>query len=71
MNIKKTLITSIVGAIAWTVLLTPYVVLVTKMTTEQYVSWLGMQFILVPIIAPVVFWITEKTLMIVCGEQRK
>ena len=60
MNWKKTLISSIVGAILWTVCLTPYVWFVTRMTIEQYISWLGMQFILVPLIAPVVFWGTEK-----------
>jgi hypothetical protein len=34
--------------------------LIVKNTWEQYISWLGMQFILVPIIAPIVFTITEK-----------
>ena len=62
MGIKKTLVSSIVGAITWTAALTPYVVIITKMTWNQYVSWLGMQFVLVPIIAPVVFWVTEKAL---------
>jgi len=62
MDIKKTLISSIVGAITWTALLTPYVVFITKMTWTQYLSWLGMQFILVPLISPIVFWITERTL---------
>lgn len=60
MNWKKTLISSVVGAILWTICLTPYVVFVTKMTPEQYISWLGMQFVLVPLIAPLVFWGTEK-----------
>jgi len=60
MNWKKTIISSVVGAILWTVCLTPYVWFVTKMTIDQYISWLGMQFILVPLIAPIVFWGTEK-----------
>lgn len=62
MGLKKTIISAIVGAISWTLLLTPYMVVITKVSREQYVSWLGMQFILVPIVAPIVFWATEKTL---------
>ena len=62
MNLKKLLVSSIVGAVSWTVALTPYVIWITKMTWSQYYSWLGMQFILVPIIAPGVFWVTEKAL---------
>jgi len=62
MNFKKILATSIIGAILWTIALTPYVILITNMTMKQYLSWLGMQFILVPIIAPIVFLITEKIL---------
>jgi len=56
---KKTIISASVGALLWTIFLTPYVLIVTKMTLDQYLSWLGMQFILVPIIAPIVFKGTE------------
>ncbi len=60
MNIKKFIISAVVGAICWTVLLTPYMFLVVRNTLEQYISWLGMQFILVPLVAPIVYWLTQK-----------
>jgi len=60
MNIKKFVISAIVGSICWTLFLTPYMFLVVRNTIEQYISWLGMQFIIVPIIAPIVYTITQK-----------
>jgi len=58
-SIKKLVIESIAGACLWTVLLTPYMLLVTKVTTEQFLSWLLMEFILIPPLAPIVFRITS------------
>ena len=60
MNWRKFIVSAVTGAVVWTVALTPYMVLVTNTTTEQYLSWVLMQFILVPLVAPLVFWITEK-----------
>ena len=61
-NWKKAILSAVVGSIVWTLALTPYVVFAVGMKLEQYLSWLLMEFILVPPIAPLVFWVTEKVL---------
>jgi len=58
-KIKKYLMEGIIGCILWTILLTPYVLLVTKMTTFQYISWVIMEIILIIPLAPIVFRITK------------
>jgi len=58
-RIKRLLVEALVGSVTWTIFLSPYVIFVTKLTLTQYVSWLGMQFVLVPPISPVVFRLTE------------
>ena len=60
MKLKKIIMESLTGFIIWTILLSPYMIFVVKTTFEQYVSWVGMQAILVPLIAPIVFRITKK-----------
>ena len=57
---KKVLLSAIVGACIWTVALSPYVIFIVGMNYTQYLSWLVMEFILVPPIAPIVFYVTEK-----------
>ena len=54
------LIEALMGFILWTIFLTPYVLGVTRMSWEQYQSWLLMQAILVPLIAILVVKITNK-----------
>jgi hypothetical protein len=65
-NLKRTvaefIISAVLGAILGTIIMTPYVLLVTKMTIEQYKSWVVMEFILVPPVAPAVFWATKLVL---------
>ena len=61
-NLKKFLkfvFAAIVGAVLWTIFLTPYVLIVSNLTLEQYISWVIMEFSLVPVIAPIVFFLTE------------
>ena len=64
MNLKKILLEAVTGFIFWTLFLTPYMIFIVQTTTEQYISWLGMQGILVPVIAPIVFrmtkWVIDK-----------
>lgn len=59
-KIKEILLEAMLGFILWTLFLTPYMIIVVKTTSSQYISWLGMQAILIPIIAPIVFRITNK-----------
>lgn len=59
-NWRKAVLSAVIGSIVWSIALTPYVVLAVGMTLEQYLLWLVMEFILVPPIAPIVFWVTEK-----------
>jgi hypothetical protein len=56
---KKFLIQAFTGFALWTILLTPYMLLITKVNFEQYLFWLLMQAIIVPIIAPIVFRATS------------
>jgi uncharacterized membrane protein YbhN (UPF0104 family) len=57
-TIKKYLLQAVVGFALWTGFLTPYMLLVTRITFDQYLFWLLMQAILVPLIAPIVFKVT-------------
>ena len=63
-NVKRFLVEALAGFIFWTVALTPYMLFVVKVTFEQYVSWIGMQLILVPPIAPLsvrfIIWLRNK-----------
>jgi membrane protein DedA with SNARE-associated domain len=65
-TIKKFLLQAVVGFALWTGFLTPYMLFVTRVTFEQYLFWLLMQAILVPLIAPIVFratvWCEKKFL---------
>jgi len=68
MNIKKILLEAIIGFILWTFFLTPYMMFVVKTTWEQYILWLGMQALIVPIIAPIVFRVTKYVEKNVIGK---
>ena len=48
------------GFVLWTLFLTPYMVLVTRVSLGQYISWLVMQAVLVPPIAVLVYRITNR-----------
>ena len=60
MNIKKFLVEAILGFILWTLFLSPYVLLITLMSLSQYLSWLGMQAVLVPPLSIIVVNVTNK-----------
>ena len=49
----------VIGCILWTILLTPYMLLITKMTTMQYISWFIMEIILIIPLSPIVFRATK------------
>jgi|WetSurMetagenome_2_1015567.scaffolds.fasta_scaffold1695575_1 hypothetical protein len=57
-TIKKFLLQAMVGFVLWTAFLTPYMIFITKVSFDQYLFWLLMQAILVPLIAPIVFRVT-------------
>ena len=59
MKFKKLLLEAALGFCLWTGILTPYVLLVTQMTVNQYLSWLLMQAIIVPPVAIAVLRVTN------------
>lgn len=71
MKLKEILLEAFLGFILWTLFLTPYMIFIVKTTMVQYISWLGMQAILVPIIAPIVFRITKKAKSRLVKEEKK
>jgi membrane protein DedA with SNARE-associated domain len=60
MNWKKFSLEAICGFSLWTAFLTPYMIFVTQVTFEQYLTWIGMQAILVPPISIVVVGLTNR-----------
>ena len=63
MNLKKVksyLKEAVLGFVLWTIFLTPYMILVTKVSSDQYIAWLVMQAVLVPPIAVLVYRITNR-----------
>ena len=56
---KKALLEAVLGFALWTGILTPYVLFVTQMTVNQYLSWLLMQAIIVPPVAIAVLRVTN------------
>lgn len=74
MNWKKIFVEAIAGFIGWTSLLTPYMVFVVRVTFRQYLSWILMQIILVPFIAPVDYQVaicTPKGSIFILGKENK
>ena len=59
MKLKKLLLEAALGFCLWTGILTPYVLLVTQMTVNQYLSWLLMQAVIVPPVAVLVLRATN------------
>lgn len=58
-KIKRFLIEGVIGCILWTILLSPYMLFITKMTAIQYMLWIVMEIILIIPLAPIVFRITK------------
>lgn len=59
-KIMKFLVQAIMGFILWTLILTPYMFLVTGITFDQYMFWLLMQGIIVPPTSIMVAHFTDK-----------
>lgn len=66
-NIKDFIKEAIMGFFLWTGFLSPYMIFVTGMTEQQYISWLIMQGFIVPPISVIVFRITNYF----CGKKVK
>jgi hypothetical protein len=58
--IKQFIIDAIISFIYWTVVLTPYMVLVVKTNIKQYIAWLSMQALLVPPLGAIFSIIARK-----------
>lgn len=50
--IKKIALEALGGFIFWTVTLTPYMLFVVRVDFTQYVRWVGMGLIIMPLLAP-------------------
>jgi len=59
-TIKKFILEALLGFILWTIMLTPYMLLVVKIEINQYVSWLSMQGLIVPFCSIVAINVTNK-----------
>lgn len=59
-KIKKYLIEAFLGFVLWSILLTPYMIFVTKVSLDQYLYWLLMEAIVVPPCSIIVINITNK-----------
>ena len=62
--IRNLILEAIVGAVGWTIALTPYMFLIVKVSSQQYLYWVIMEFVIVPPVAPFIFrltkWIVNK-----------
>lgn len=58
-KIRRFLMEGVIGCILWTILLSPYMLLITKMTAIQYILWIVMEIILIIPLAPIVFRLTK------------
>ncbi len=58
--VKRFLIDGTICTTFFTLVLTPYVVFITKMNLEQYISWVIMEYTIVMPIVPISILITEK-----------
>lgn len=51
---------AVISFIYWTTVLTPYMVFVVKTSPYQYVAWLGMQAVLIPILGALFLALIRK-----------
>ena len=54
LNLRRLLLEALLGFVLWTLLLSPYMLLVIGMTPPQYSAWLLMQAVIVPPVSVVV-----------------
>lgn len=51
-KIEKFLLEAIGGFVFWTAALTPYMVFIVKTNFMQYIKWVGMELLIIPLLAP-------------------
>jgi len=63
-ELAKFAVEALLGFVLWTVILTPYMILIVETTLTQYIDWLIMEAIIVPPVAVFVVnvtnWIVKK-----------
>lgn len=57
---KIFLLQALGGFIFWTTVLTPYMTAYVGVNLEQYLKWMGMQFIIIPPLAPLSIWCINR-----------
>jgi len=65
-KLKEFAVISILGFAVWTVCLTPWMLFVTQMTTDQYIMWVFAGIILNPPISVIAVKITNKAVKKLC-----
>ena len=55
-QLRKTLLQALAGFVFWSITLTPYMIDFVDTNREQYWRWIGMQVLIVPILAPISVW---------------
>jgi len=69
---RKTIVTAIAGFVFWTVILTPYMIYVVKVSTQQYWRWMfGTQLILILILSPISVWFMNWVVNIFRSKPKK
>lgn len=58
--LKQFLTDAVISFLYWTLTLTPYMVFVVKTDFQQYIAWVGMQAVLVPILGAVFLIIVRR-----------
>jgi len=51
--VRRTLLQALAGFLFWTTTLTPYMIYLVDTNWEQYLRWIGMKLLIVPILAPI------------------
>lgn len=61
-DIKKFIVSALVGATFWTACLAPYMIFVVGVRGEAVVRWVAMQFVLIPPLAPFAIKVDRKVM---------
>ncbi|MEA3412950.1 MAG: hypothetical protein U9R74_15625 [Pseudomonadota bacterium] len=59
-QVRKTLLQAVAGFLFWTTTLTPYMIFFVDTDWSQYWRWIGMQLLIVPILAPMSVWFINR-----------
>lgn len=69
---RKTIITAMGGFVFWTLVLTPYMIYVVKVSAQQYWRWVfGAQLILIPILSLISVWFMNWAVKILMPKPEK